>query len=301
MSNAKNSLGPVARERCPPLIDVTSRMTAQRAGPSGEAAQAEPRLAFSFDSSGWLHIYHLGVAHALQNHLLPVAGTHKFAFSGSSGGALVAASLCTELPIGTLAAHVISRQSECEFNPWRMLPCAEEAMARFLPPDAHVRCTGRLRVLLTRVEVAWLKPLFRPETYNAFDSRRNLEQVLRASCHIPIIGGILPYTIDGGGARGAFYDGLFWPSILHMWRAGSGDTLVKVSGIGSLTAHIRPPLPPPPHWCVRSPTLLKRRALAHACLLRQVRPPAFASDALAPLRDGRGRRRREAAPLARQG
>ena len=29
------------------------------------------RLTFSFDSSGWLYVYHLGVAHYLQRHVLP--------------------------------------------------------------------------------------------------------------------------------------------------------------------------------------------------------------------------------------
>lgn len=57
------------------------------------------RLTFSFDSSGWLYMYHLGVAQYLQRHLLPYLSPDDVAFSGSSGGALVAASLCTEVNI----------------------------------------------------------------------------------------------------------------------------------------------------------------------------------------------------------
>ena len=42
-----------------------------------------------------------------------------------------------------LARFVIDCEAECRFNPWRMLPCAEEAIAKYLPPDAHETSSGR--------------------------------------------------------------------------------------------------------------------------------------------------------------
>ena len=57
------------------------------------------RLTFSFDSSGWLYVYHLGVAHYLQRHVLPHLEAERVAFSGSSGGALVAAALAGGIDI----------------------------------------------------------------------------------------------------------------------------------------------------------------------------------------------------------
>ena len=61
------------------------------------------RLTFSFDSSGWLYVYHLGVAHYLQRHVLPHLEAERVAFSGSSGGALVAAALAGGIDIEQLA------------------------------------------------------------------------------------------------------------------------------------------------------------------------------------------------------
>ena len=222
------------------------------------------RLTFSFDSSGWLYVYHLGVAHYLQRHVLPHLEAERVAFSGSSGGALVAAALAGGIDIEQLAHHVIGCHGRCRFNPFRMLPAAEEAIAKYMPPDGHLMANGRLRVLLTRVRLAWMRPLFGPEAVSEFASVAHLRQVLRASCHIPVLGGVLPYQVDHIGtsrARGAsrgydagYYDGVFWPSVLYMWRAfDASDTLFKVSGLGWPTAHIRPPLPLPLHWVCLPP------------------------------------------------
>lgn len=261
------------------------------------------RVTFSFDSSGWLYTYHLGVACCLQQQLLgqgPSAEVEEavgdFAFSGSSGGALVAAALATGVDIYKLADFVISCQEECQYNPWRMFPCTERALHRFIGSNAHEQANGRLRVLLTRIQVLSVKPALRPETVSTFASthhlkqvwvaqpvrhsrpgyacmhalhptpcaeRRRPPQVLRASCHIPILAGGLPYHVERQQAAdgtvvhagGNFIDGLYWPSVLFMWRAfDRADTLIKVSGLGNPTAAIRPPMPMPLHWVVLPPS-----------------------------------------------
>ena len=225
------------------------------------------RITFSFDSSGWLYTYHLGVAHYLQQALLGGSGggggpSSDFAFSGSSGGALVAGALATGIDIHALASFVISCHGECQYNPWRMFPCTDRALQRFVGQAAHKRANGRLRVLLTRIQLWTLKPAVRPETVSAFGSTQHLKQVLRASCHIPFLAGPLPYHVprqdapDGSmlHAGGDFIDGLYWPSVLFMWRQfDRADTLVRVSGIGNPLAAIRPPLPVPLHWVVLPP------------------------------------------------
>ena len=43
------------------------------------------KTTFSFDSSGWMYCYHLGVARYLQMHVLPKLPANRVAFSGSSG------------------------------------------------------------------------------------------------------------------------------------------------------------------------------------------------------------------------
>ena len=85
---------------------------------------------------------------------------------------------------------------------------------------------------------------------NPNPNNSNPNKVLRASCHIPVLGGLLPFRIGTAegeeaeahpqqGAKGSkgkgarYYDGLFWPSVLWSWRAfNASDTLLKASGLG---------------------------------------------------------------------
>ena len=74
---------------------------------------------------------------------------------------------------------------------------------------------------------------FKPQAVSKWGGRAELGQTLRASCHIPLLGGVLPYSVvrGDGSTLGAFYDGLFWPSILYLWRVFDvTDTVLKVSG-----------------------------------------------------------------------
>uniref|UniRef100_A0A7S2X7T1 PNPLA domain-containing protein n=1 Tax=Lotharella oceanica TaxID=641309 RepID=A0A7S2X7T1_9EUKA len=206
------------------------------------------RLVFSFDSSGWFYVYHYGVAKYLQAHVLPHLQKEQTAFSGSSGGALVAASLCADLSIDELVKHVISCQPRCEFNPWQMLPCAEEAMHRFRRPDFYKSFSGRLSVLVTRIE--FKLPFVMGEAVSDFRGVEDSIKMLRASCHVPLLGGVCPYK-----ARGRwYYDGFFWPSFFVPWRQfDSRDTVMKVSAIGTLGAQITPSIMIPIWWMAFPP------------------------------------------------
>ena len=241
-------------------MSATPESSAGREASDARARQRS-KTTFSFDSSGWMYVYHLGVAQYLQKHVLPTLPADRVAFSGSSGGALVAAALCGQIDIEELTRFVIACQPECQFNPWRMLPCADEAIATFLPNAAPVvqrSFNHRLRVLVTRIDLHfWRRWLLRPQAVSKWCDRDELSQTLRASCHIPVLGGVLPYRVtkSDGTPLGAFYDGLFWPSILYTWRAfDTSDSVLKISGFGWPMAHIRLPLPVPPHWLVLPPS-----------------------------------------------
>ena len=162
----------------------------------GGASRRGAKATFSFDSSGWMYVYHLGVAQYLQTHVLPSLDADRVAFSGSSGGALVAAALCGGVDIEELTKFVVSRQPECEFNPWRMLPCADEAIAAYLPKSVRP-FNHRLRVLLTRIDFRfWRRWLIRPQAVSTWGDQAELSQTLRASCHIPVLGGLFPYRVS---------------------------------------------------------------------------------------------------------
>lgn len=209
-----------------------------------------PKLVVSFDSSGWFYCYHFGVARFIEQHVLPSL-PHKASvgFTGSSGGALVSGCLCVGINIETITQHVISRRHVCAFNPFAMFPEAENALRMFLPSDSHLKCTGRLRVLLTKVLPR--PPFFMGAAPCHFKSFDDLFHTLRASCHVPIFGGVLPYKVEG---RGLFYDGCYWSSFFVPWRTlQEDDRVIKTSAVGSPFSQIRPPNIMPFWWALFPP------------------------------------------------
>eukprot|EP00667_Euglena_gracilis_P005435 EG_transcript_5474 len=224
------------------------------AQPTPEVAPpVRPRLVFSFDSSGWLYLYHFGVARYLRDHYLRDRAEEDIAFSGASGGALVAWSLCDNTNLDVLIDHVISCRKIIGLCPWRMMPAVDRALLRFLPPGSHRRCSNRLRVLVTKVLPG--PPFVMGEVATEFVSDKHLSQVLRASCHVPLVCSVRPYRITEGPG-GLYYDGLFWSSGLGFvpWRSTDpGDKVIRVSGLGVWGAEITPRFYIPPWWALFPP------------------------------------------------
>merc|ERR1719265_70145 len=125
----------------------------------------DKRLTFSFDSSCWLFIYHFGVAKWIQDNVNVT--TEDFAFSGSSGGALVAATLACQFNAKEVESMTVKGFAKCKTNPFYMFRLGEEVMDHLLRDSrCHIRASGHLRVLLTRV--APTPPLLGAEVASTF-------------------------------------------------------------------------------------------------------------------------------------
>lgn len=228
-----------------------------------EDGKRRERVIFSFDSAGWLYVYHFGVACWLQEHLTPGitqdnvnSGEYPegLGFSGSSAGALTALLLASGTPVREVFEYVLDKHDVCSRNP-RMMPiCAEEALRKYQFPGAFRALTQRLRILVTRVLLR--PPFFMGEVVDEFPDNETATQWLLASCHIPVIFGLLPFRVDGK----AYYDGGLWSSLLVPWRGGEGDRVVKVSGFGSPNSDIRPPFLPP-WWGIFPPPVRVLRGI----------------------------------------
>lgn len=217
---------------------------------SNENKYTDSRLIFSFDSSAWLFIYHFGVAMWMEDNLV-LRQPEVLGFSGSSGGALVACTLSTGIDAEKLARHVVMTDWPIAGrNPFRLLHQCELALDQFLPRDAHETSSSVLRVLLTKVSRR--PPFLMGEVVSQFSSWEELFSVLRASCHIPIAGGLLPYPIKD---HGWFWDGLLWSSLFVPWRTfGRHDSVFKISPFASW-ADIRPSTILPPWWAMFPPSI----------------------------------------------
>jgi len=218
-------------------------------GKSEAITDRERKVSIAFDSSGWLYCYHFGVGTWLREHIIPEGMTPEdstsdrfpsnLTFSGSSGGALVAAALSMGMPPSEVFESVLSKHPECKYNPFRMLPAVEHVVRSSLPANAYLSLSGRFRVLLTRL--SWKFPFFTAEVVNKFKNNEDVFHGLRASCHVPVIGGLGPYRYDGH----AYFDGMFWPQMLVPWKGTANDCVVRVSAmIAGPSTDIKPPLLP---------------------------------------------------------
>lgn len=212
------------------------------------AAAPAPALFFSFDSSGWFYLYHFGVAYFLQTRVSALSDS--FGCSGASGGSLVGACLICKVDCLKMAEYVVKCREICKLNVFKLLPCVERAMEDFLPPSSAEACSNRLLILATKVLPR--PPFFMGEVLSKYENVGDLKAALRASCHVPVVGGVLPHKTRFG----YYYDGFFWSSGFGFvdWRSISpNDTVLRVSGMGGLGADIRPPFVLPPWWALFPP------------------------------------------------
>merc|ERR1711915_1175605 len=78
-------------------------------------SSTEKCIVFSFDSSGWLYVYHFGVAAYIQKYLKKDLDK-RIAYSGSSGGALVATVLACERSAIDMYENVLTYREMCKWN-----------------------------------------------------------------------------------------------------------------------------------------------------------------------------------------
>ncbi|XP_056137663.1 patatin-like phospholipase domain-containing protein 2 isoform X2 [Lampris incognitus] len=111
----------------------------------------------SFAGCGFLGIYHVGVASCLleQAPFLVENARHIY---GASAGALTASALVSGVCLGEAGASIIDVAKEARkrflgpMHPsFNLVKIVRHMLHRTLPPDAHLRATGRLGISLTRV------------------------------------------------------------------------------------------------------------------------------------------------------
>lgn len=221
-----------------------------RLGPRRQNSRDEgfgrKRVTLCFDSCGWLYCYHFGVARWIQENMLPEgltcteAETDRYpsglAFSGSSGGSLVAGALGSGINISDLFEYVLEQQPRCRCSPLTIFQALEGALDKFLPENAGRSLSGRVRMLLTRVSMR--APFVTGEIVDQYSNRKEAWQTLRASCHIPGVF-LKPYKLNGR----YYFDGLLWSSFFVPWASDDSHT-IRVSALSRPLTDISAPLQP---------------------------------------------------------
>mmetsp|Transcript_11272 Transcript_11272/g.27557 ORF Transcript_11272/g.27557 Transcript_11272/m.27557 type:complete len:1794 (-) Transcript_11272:133-5514(-) len=115
-------------------------------------------------------------------------------FSGSSGGALVGTALATGIDIRALAEYAISLFPTVGHNPCLAIKALDGAMRKFVEPGMFKRASNRAIILLTNVRVT-KPPFLTAETVSDFQSDYHLKSCLKASSHVPLAAGWLPFKM----------------------------------------------------------------------------------------------------------
>ncbi|XP_029629878.1 patatin-like phospholipase domain-containing protein 2, partial [Salmo trutta] len=165
------------------------------------AGQSEPApLSISFAASGFQATYQLGVAQSMLD-LAPLVLQAAPKVMGASAGSLVAAALVcgTSLDMVRDEMRRFALQRRGPLHLARNVFVWIEGLLRHsLPDDAHIRASGRLAVVMTRI------PDGQNTVVSEFTSREEVVQALLCSCFIPGYHGIQPpsykgvHYVDGG-------------------------------------------------------------------------------------------------------
>jgi len=204
---------------------------------TSKATKTLERFAISFSGCGALINYHIGAGFCLAAQSDLFSRAERIA--GCSGGALFA--VLTQIDIALWPEIIRSsfeelhRQREKYFGSLR-IDFNEYVNAFFapLPADIHRTCSDRTFIATTRVVD------FAPVVTSQFESREHLLEVLKASCFLPYLSGIVPPKIKDK----MHIDGVFSKNIVEF----DDIETIKISPISCQAFQISPESPAKPFF-----------------------------------------------------
>lgn len=161
------------------------------------------QIQLSFAGCGFLCIYHAGVCAAIKEYAPQLAQNR---LTGTSAGALAAAALACNVCMSLGTSIILRVVTEARSGSFQALSpnfdiygLIRQGLENCLPENAHILCSGRLSVSVTRVRDK------KNVLITEFDTREELIQAICCSSFIPIYCGLTPPTYRGE----QYFDGGF--------------------------------------------------------------------------------------------
>ncbi|KAK4012364.1 1-acylglycerol-3-phosphate O-acyltransferase Pnpla3 [Daphnia magna] len=153
------------------------------------------KMNLSFAGCGFMGIYHVGVAACLRKY---APDLYLKKVSGASAGAIAAACLLCDAPLGDITSHVLQVALQARsrmlgpFSPsFDIHNLLRHGLEKNLPDDAHLRVNGKIHISVTRVYDG------KNIILKHFDTKDELIQALTCSCFIPFFSGMIPPKFRG--------------------------------------------------------------------------------------------------------
>lgn len=149
-----------------------------------------------FSGAGWLFPFYFGVAKHLQGKI----NLNHVKVGGVSAGSVVAVMLLMGVDFKQILEEIIQDYEDMKYNPFLIKECLQRILRCYIPETTSI-FKGRLVVGVSFFDM-W-KRLWRSDVIDDFKDKETCIDALKASCHIPIVSGLLPYYVNGFG----YYDG----------------------------------------------------------------------------------------------
>ncbi|CAD5220461.1 unnamed protein product [Bursaphelenchus xylophilus] len=153
------------------------------------------KLNLSFAGCGFLCVYHAGVCAAIKEYAPQLTRNKIY---GASAGAIVGAGVICNVCVSAAISIMLQAASEAQrgtlktLNPnFDLSGIVRKGLESHLPLDAHIQCSGRLFISLTRASD------YRNVMVSEFETREELIQAIVCSSFIPIICGVRPPKFKG--------------------------------------------------------------------------------------------------------
>tara|TARA_R110002072_G_scaffold118547_10_gene250314 strand:+ start:3659 stop:4765 length:1107 start_codon:yes stop_codon:yes gene_type:complete len=154
----------------------------------------------SFNASGWLYIFQLGVIDVIRER----SDIQYFRAYGTSAGASAGAVLVLGLSSTLVAEEICKQELQTRSDFKKMVSLMKNGIERLTPIDAYKCLNNLLHINCT--EFDYNSPFcFKNVQFNKFSTSNDVIELLSATAHIPILGGYKPYIYKGH----ILYDGLF--------------------------------------------------------------------------------------------
>ncbi|TKR83291.1 hypothetical protein L596_016911 [Steinernema carpocapsae] len=158
-------------------------------------AAQQDQINLSFSGCGFMCIYHAGVCAAIKEYA-PKLALNKV--SGASAGSIAAAALVCDVSISEATRAILTVVTKAReralgaLHPsFNLMGLVRENLQRILPEDAHIKCSGRLEVSLTKVATN------ENVIVDTFETKQELIDAIVCSCFIPFYCGRNPPSFQG--------------------------------------------------------------------------------------------------------
>jgi len=225
-------------------------------------------LTFTFGGGAWYVMFYLGVAQYISEHVKPDV-KHLLRFAGCSAGSCAATALALNINPVKLSDDLITASMGCKRNIFKTCSSVHAVAEANIPFDDALCVSASDRLLIGLSEY---KPpaRFKKSSKQIFTGRDDMLLSLKASCNVPVLGGILPVAIDGK----KYYDANISQNWTCLPTFTDSDKIIRVTAKNSWylnngrNSWISPRLPIPRFWQLFPPEPSALRKLNRLGYLR---------------------------------